>query len=126
MINCWTKITQVGLPQGSILSCLLYAVYASDLANICHSEIKLIQYADDICLYSTIQNVSSCVVNLDPAMKKFFDWSRNNGFNLTVNKCVVCPFSRKRSLPLGNEVRLGGTLFPCKTKVRFLGRAVPR
>jgi len=40
-----------GLPQGSVLSPLLYNVYVSEIESCCVPECNIIQYADDIALY---------------------------------------------------------------------------
>lgn len=39
-----------GLPQGGVLSPLLYALYTKDIGNNINPQTKVIQYADDIAI----------------------------------------------------------------------------
>ena len=43
-----------GVPQGSILSLMLYNLYTSDIPKSIVSELAL--YADDICIYDKTKN----------------------------------------------------------------------
>lgn len=46
-----------GLPQGSVLSPLLYSIYTSDLHKSLNSDCQILQYADDLCLYIPTSSV---------------------------------------------------------------------
>ena len=40
-----------GLPQGSILSPMLYAIYVAELEEVNSQECKIIQYADNVYIF---------------------------------------------------------------------------
>lgn len=44
--------TYWGLPQGNVLCPLLYSIYTYQLEMIVNKDYKILQYADDICIYS--------------------------------------------------------------------------
>lgn len=56
---CFNEIDEIrsvnrGLPQGCVLSPILYSIYVSDLEDFLKKEspsIKVLQFADNICLY---------------------------------------------------------------------------
>lgn len=60
-----------GLPQGSVLSPLLFNIYTSDLPNT-HSE-KFI-YADDICLISQSVDFETSEITLENDLKKMDEY----------------------------------------------------
>lgn len=70
-----TKI-KAGVPQGSILSPLLFNLYFNDLSNVVN--IKLYQYADDTVLVSYARSYTDTIFSLQMATTKVMDWFRNN------------------------------------------------
>lgn len=46
------RIINIGLPQGSVLSPLLFNLYTADICEFINKEIRIVQYADDFCIYS--------------------------------------------------------------------------
>lgn len=117
-----TRLTRVlgkGLPQGSVLSPLLYNIYASDLESSLNN-IHILQYADDLLLYYVCQSpVDACrVLNFSLALLK--QWLDKNGLELSTEKSSVVLFTRKRFVP---DVRIlyDRTLIERKDYVKFLG-----
>ncbi|KAJ8944192.1 hypothetical protein NQ318_016173 [Aromia moschata] len=45
------RVISLGLPQGSILSLPLHIIYSSDFKSHLDQSIRIIQFADDICIY---------------------------------------------------------------------------
>ena len=67
----------VGVPQGSVLSPLLFIIYVNDMPNVI-KHCKIILYADDIVLYysSTSANEIKKYVNKD--LNLIFQWLADN------------------------------------------------
>ena len=59
-----------GLPQGAILSPILYNIYTSNITdNINRQKVTILQYADDIIMYTTSNAVEVSVKTLEDAVK---------------------------------------------------------
>lgn len=65
-----------GLPQGSVLSPLLFNLYTADFHSIYVENItpKIIQYADDFCLYSEAKKYNDAVETLDKIYGSAYKW----------------------------------------------------
>lgn len=113
-----------GLPQGSSLSPILYAIYVADIINafpVSHDN-QIIQFADDICIFSTnadtkiaLRNLQRCGVDLNSSLAE-------KGLTLAAHKSVLVVFSdnnlsRKRKW----KISINNTFIRCQTSVKFLG-----
>ncbi|XP_025996041.1 uncharacterized protein LOC113005129 [Solenopsis invicta] len=58
-----------GLPQGSLLSPILYSIYVAELEKLFHynTNVKILQYADDVCLYVAHKNFIAALSELKEA-----------------------------------------------------------
>ena len=83
--STWVKI-EAGVPQGSILGPLFFLIYINDLSDALTLNPKL--FADDISLFSVVQNINSTRTDLNSDLSKIsdwvFQWERN--FNSDPNK----------------------------------------
>lgn len=111
------RCTSKGLAQGSVLSPLLFNVYTHDL-NI--PDVQIIQYADDIVLYSEQRTFEKCIDVLNQAMKKFVTWCDSKELVISWGKCQVQLFSRHRK-PSFEQVNLGNTVLPVANVSKYLG-----
>lgn len=59
----WTVYN--GLPHGSILSLILFNVYSAELLDLVDAELKIMPYADDICLYFSHNTSDKCLLSLE-------------------------------------------------------------
>ena len=48
----WINLEK-GVPQGTILGLLLFNIYVNDLAKIVEEDCTVVQYADDIVLFTS-------------------------------------------------------------------------
>ncbi len=71
-----------GVPQGSVLSPLLFIIYNNDLQNAL-KHYKCIMFADASALHSSLRE-SSNHMNID--LEFFAEWFRANKLYLNINK----------------------------------------
>lgn len=116
--------TSQGLPQGSILSPLLYILYTIDLENYIN-DTKIIQFADDIVVYTSDKTMTSCQNKLSNSIQSIHDWCLENNMTISETKTEVCVFTRKRDVPQGH-MQLGPYRLPIKNTVKYLGLYLDR
>ena len=91
------KQIQTGLPQGSILSPLLFNIMVRDLPRT--QGITNLEYADDITLVCRGLSLSEVGSKVESHLEKFYRWSRDWGFDINVNKNKAMLFNRKNISP---------------------------
>ena len=70
--STWVEIV-FGVPQGSILSPLLFNILLTDLFFIANS-MDIANYADDNTPYATANDIDSLIASLEEASKSLFTW----------------------------------------------------
>lgn len=114
------RLTSKGLPQGSILSPLLYIIYTSDLESKCQHDNNIIQFADDICLYCSSDTWTGSIQGLEPAIDSLLNWTFENGLEISAPKSMLTTFSRRRFTP-PNQVAFSSLQIPYRPTVKYLG-----
>lgn len=109
-----------GLPQGSVLSPLLYNVYTYDLEKNLNSVANILQYADDLLFYVADKSINIASNCLTTSLSHLHDWLDNNGLNLSVSKSTVVWFARGR-ITANPIVSYEGNPIPVKSEAKFLG-----
>ena len=85
-----------GVPQGSVLSLLLFLTYINDLPNGLTSTIKL--FANDTLLYRVVVEDSDCD-NLQVDLNKLEIWQHKWQMQFNPSKCNIICISNKQSPP---------------------------
>lgn len=113
------RVVHQGLPQGSVLSPLLFNLYTLDLHSI-GIRCSILQYADDFCFYNVNklyqQSINSTKMVLGDAREYFF----KQGFDLTANKSAVVFFTRHR-LPVMTSIMINNLSIPVHKHYTYLG-----
>ncbi|XP_026475555.1 uncharacterized protein LOC113380589, partial [Ctenocephalides felis] len=74
-----------GLPQGGILSPLLYALYAYDLEKIWVPGTKILQYADDVVIYVERKTLKDALEIMTNNIDLYNLWLSKNGIGNNIN-----------------------------------------
>lgn len=119
-VNLSTRLLWKGVPQGSVLSPLLYDIYTNDLEAIVF-PCSILQYADDIVIYSCDASIEVATCTLQRSLDNLIIWLNSHYLSLSVNKCVVVPFSRRRKIPPIN-IKINDSQVSVSFEVTFLGR----
>jgi len=87
--STWLAVTS-GVPQGSVLAPLLFILYINDL-RINSDKIKLLKFADDTKVYSTISSYDD-VLELQSKLDILGNWFTTWRMPVNISKCGVLEF----------------------------------
>ena len=118
----------MGVPQGSIIAPLLFSIMISDLSKKISKSIKIVQYADDICIWldAKLKNISNrkrkqIQTFYQSELDKISAFLSENGLALSVEKTHMMVFSAgdpPRRLP---SFFVDGVELQFKDRTKFLG-----
>lgn len=109
-----------GIPQGSVLSPLLYSIYTYDLEQVVSPFCNILQYADDLVLYFADQSTDEASSRLNEALSYLGDWLAEHGLSLSPSKSKVVTFTRRRNIPTV-DIYCDNELIPNSRSAKFLG-----
>lgn len=103
------KVVPRGVPQGAILSPVLFTIFTADLPQ-CLQKCKYHLYADDTQLYYSFKakDTERAIKNVNDDLQNIYSWSEKNSLVLNPNK--------SRVLILGTKQQIKG-VFDCNVKV---------
>lgn len=94
------------------MSPLLFNIYTAGLHSITDNHIKIVQYADDFCLY--------CIIELKYIIYRIKTWSVEHSFEVAPEKCAIMFFAQKR-LKLPKSLTLCKLSISVTTHYKYLG-----
>ena len=112
----------VRVPQGSVLSPLLFLIYVNDLPKPHHRQNSKSQFADDTALWAASKNVQFAAKLLRKDLRKLAKWCAKGRIKLNPEKLKVIIFFRS-SLVRNSEtiLKLYGERLKIYPQVKFLG-----
>lgn len=110
------------LPQGSVLSPLLYNIYVSELEECCPSDCHIIQYVDDISIFTNNNNDKSAII-LKNTMHNIKNKLTDLGLSLLIEKTKFCIFDlrSKSRIRTKKVIKIDNMDISSSNYVRFLG-----
>ncbi|KAJ0169404.1 hypothetical protein K1T71_014991 [Dendrolimus kikuchii] len=114
------RLVWKGLPQGSVLSPILYNVYTASLDTSVNCFCKILQYADDIALYAISDSFPDACSRVNSALFYLNGWLTEHGLSLSPAKSSAMIFTRKRVTPI-LDINVNNNPIKVEDKVKFLG-----
>ncbi|XP_071634789.1 uncharacterized protein [Temnothorax longispinosus] len=109
-----------GLPQGEVLSPLLYALYTYNVTNKEQVEYESVQFADDIAAYVKGHNRDNNKRILEKAVNSINEQLIELGLQLEPKKTVLIQFSKHGGCN-NTYIELDNTRINAQTEAKFLG-----
>jgi len=106
-----------GVPQGAILSPLLFNVVMSDIPSV--PAVHCAEYADDVAFYSSDIDIAQATARLQTQIASFYNWSQQWGLKLNPLKTKCMFFTNKHVIPL--PLSIDGQPIEIVQKYKYLG-----
>ena len=111
------------MPQGGILSSILFIIYINDIVRCVGGGAELVMYADDTTVYASGASVEECTTKINGALNNINEWMEDNSLTLNTQKSTYMVFKRKqnRIVSVEDSVRVNGTSLERVDCMKFLG-----
>ena len=114
-------IQHEGVPQGSVLSCTLFALAVNDLPSSVPDGVESFLYVVDFALVTASSCLASAERRLQLAVGRAHRWATAHGFKFSPQKTVAMHFTKKRGLFPPLDLSLGRDHIREVSETRFLG-----
>lgn len=113
-----------GLPQGGVISPTLYALYTKNITNEICQQVKVLQYADDIALYSVDTDTEEVSQRIEAAIRRIDGNLKQLDLEIEPGKTQVVKFQKPNSnRNRGNKIsiRINEHEIEEQDRAKFLG-----
>lgn len=114
-----------GIPQGSVLSVILFLVAINGITECVQEPAATILFADDITIYTVNKDINTIQRVLQKSLNSIASWTKNNGFILSATKTIAINFNNKHR-PVNPILSLNGNQVKFEESVRYLGVTLDR
>ena len=109
---------EIGVPQGAVLSPVLFNLMLSDMPEL--EGVEILSYADDLTFVACGSNIIEIRNKMQQHIKDFYKWCDIWKIKINKGKTVMQVFSRKRDL-LTPIIRIGSKIIEEVNEKKLLG-----
>ena len=115
-------IQENGIPQGGVLSTILYTLYTADLPQILNENTKIAMYADDVCLYSSGRFPKIAIKNLQIALDSYQQYCKkwHTIINAEKTQAIIYAHYKKHRKPV-MQLHINNHYINWAKNVKYLG-----
>lgn len=116
-----SKIVTCGVPQGGILSAILFLLYINDMPLISNTA-QFTLFADDTTMACSGSSYPELIASVNHHLSLLYNWTVNNKLSLNTNKTSAILFTNRLSdvaVPL--IISVNNTPVLCEKYLKFLG-----
>ena len=111
-----------GVPQGAVLSPLLFLFYIDRIRDVASEGVKVSLYADDIAVWAQSRDKNAALSKVQEAIMNFGIGSEEHKLTLNPSKCDTSFFSTDtKEAGWCPEVRFNGVTLPINRTPKLLG-----
>ena len=114
------KNIQAGVPQGAVLSPILYNVYVADIPTC--KPIHMAQYADDTCIFyqNKLKHLTNKIHVLQTALNEISNWFACWNIKINAQKTEAIVF-KKSNTKVSAPIKIQNRTIPYSHFVKYLG-----
>ncbi|KMQ85763.1 pol-like protein, partial [Lasius niger] len=109
------------VPQGSILSPLLFNIYVAKLKKCIGEDCEIIQFADDIAIYTSARDIQQALIRLENSANRAYSHLSSRGLKVAPAKSALIIFTKKHINLLAYSITVNNTVIQSTTSHKFLG-----
>lgn len=117
------ELVEEGVPQGSVLSCILFNLFVSDLPDSSSAEGGDARFADDFAFWETADDVATACNTLQARLRAFDDWAARKMLHVSATKSTYTVLTRRKNAELGS-LQLAGCPLRHEDRPKYLGMLV--
>ena len=115
----WLQLNR-GVPQGTVLGPLLFSLYINDICQILPPGCKIVQYADDTCLFVACETDAEAERLLSDAIRSVLRYFETHQLTLNVEKTEYLVIQPKRENAT-HSLKINDEEIISKTSCKYLG-----
>lgn len=116
------RISGVGVPQGGVLSPILFSLALRKIGECLPPGVKIIMYADDIIIYVTSKDLTAAKKLLSEAFKNISEWLAEISLEISLPKTQYILFSRSNTnINMDRNIHLGDQVLDGSKYIKYLG-----
>ena len=110
-----------GVPQGSVLSCTLFALAINSLPDCAPRYVEGSLYVDDFAVYTSSASFPAAERRIQLTLNRVSAWADANGFTISLTKTVSMHFTRIRGVFPSPTLMFGQHQLRHVRETKFLG-----
>lgn len=110
-----------GVPQGSILSPILFNIYVSKLSKHIGEDCEVVQFADDIAIFVSSPHIEKALLELESSANRAVKFLTSKGLTVSSTKSSLMVFTKKHINPHAFSIKLGNSTILSTDTYKFLG-----